>query len=206
MLRFVVLAASALASAADWDAGTNATCPRLWSACGGDATAWTGRLDASELLVMVVTGQATWKKRVGSMILPTWGRHVSASLVLLSDACGSDGTVPTVTLKLEGLPPGAWGVFPKQDRYAASKATGYELAQLRWPVGLQFAAWLAAKRPFRWALVGAGTGRDVPDFKGSSLGRVPLVSAHFWTSDHPSERSRSVDAFCSERARTEHSC
>jgi hypothetical protein len=54
MLRFVVLAASALASAADWDAGTNATCPRLWSACGGDATAWTGRLDASELLVMVV--------------------------------------------------------------------------------------------------------------------------------------------------------
>ncbi len=130
MLRFVVLAALARASAADWDAGTNRTCPRLWSACGGDATAWTGRLDASELLVMVVTGQATWKKRVGSMILPTWGRHVSASLVLLSDACGSDGTVPTVTLRLEGLPPGAWGVFPKQDRYAASKATGYELAHV----------------------------------------------------------------------------
>ena len=119
MLRFVVLAALARASAADWDAGTNRTCPRLWSACGGDATAWTGRLDASELLVMVVTGQATWKKRVGSMILPTWGRHVSASLVLLSDACGSDGTVPTVTLRLEGLPPGAWGVFPKQETEAA---------------------------------------------------------------------------------------
>ncbi|KAK7253760.1 hypothetical protein SO694_00002559 [Aureococcus anophagefferens] len=41
---------------------------------------------------MVVTGQATWKKRVGAMILPTWGRRVSASLVLLSDACGSDAT------------------------------------------------------------------------------------------------------------------
>ncbi|KAH8066408.1 hypothetical protein JL722_848 [Aureococcus anophagefferens] len=153
MLRASVLAAFALASAADdWDAGTNGTCPRLWSACGGDVEAWTGRLDASELLVMVVTGQATWKKRVGAMILPTWGRRVSASLVLLSDACGSDGKVPTVTLRLAGLPPGAWGAFPRQARYEASKANGYELAQLRWPVGLQFAAWLAARRPFRWAL------------------------------------------------------
>ena len=40
--------------------------------------------------------------------------------------------------------------------------------------------------------------------KGSSLGRFPLVSADFWTSDHLSERSRSVDAF-PERARAEHS-
>jgi hypothetical protein len=38
---------------------------------------------------------------------------------------------------------------------------------------------------------GAGNGRDT--FKGASLGRVPLVSAGFWTSDHPSERSRRVD-------------
>ena len=153
MLRASVLAAFALASAADdWDAGTNGTCPRLWSACGGDVKAWTGRLDASELLVMVVTGQATWKKRVGAMILPTWGRRVSASLVLLSDACGSDAKVPTVTLRLKGLPPGAWGAFPRQARYEASNANGYELAQLRWPVGLQFAAWLAARRPFEWTL------------------------------------------------------
>jgi hypothetical protein len=37
--------------------------------------------------------------------------------------------------------------------------------------------------------------------KGSSLGRFPLVSADFWTSDHPSERSRSVDAFSGTRTR-----
>ena len=36
---------------------------------------------------------------------------------------------------------------------------------------------------------------EIPNFKGSYLGRFPLVSADFWTSDHPSERSRSVDAF-----------
>ena len=43
--------------------------------------------------------------------------------------------------------------------------------------------------------VGAGKERDIPDFKGSDLGRFPLGSADFWTSDHPLERSRSVDAF-----------
>ena len=39
------------------------------------------------------------------------------------------------------------------------------------------------------------------NFKGSSLGRVPLVSADSWTSDHLSERSRSVGAFPGTRAR-----
>ena len=36
---------------------------------------------------------------------------------------------------------------------------------------------------------------------GSYLGRFPLVSAHFWTSDHLSERSRRVDAFSETVAR-----
>ena len=45
---------------------------------------------------------------------------------------------------------------------------------------------------------------DMPNFKGSDLGRFPVVSADFWTSDHLSERSRSVDAVF-ERARAEHS-
>jgi hypothetical protein len=30
---------------------------------------------------------------------------------------------------------------------------------------------------------------EIPNFKGSDLGRFPLVSADFWTSDHLSERS-----------------
>ena len=47
----------------------------------------------------------------------------------------------------------------------------------------------------------AGKESEIPNFKGSSLGRFPLVSADFWTSDHLSERSRSVDAFSGTRAR-----
>ena len=42
---------------------------------------------------------------------------------------------------------------------------------------------------------------DIPNFKGSDLGRFPLVSADFWTSDHLSERPRSVGAFFGTRAR-----
>jgi len=48
---------------------------------------------------------------------------------------------------------------------------------------------------------GAGKERDMPNFKGSDLGRVPLVSADFWTNDHLSERSRRVDACSGTRAR-----
>ena len=51
------------------------------------------------------------------------------------------------------------------------------------------------------ALDGAGQESEIPNFKGSYLGRFPLVSADFWTSDHLSERSRSVDDFSGTRAR-----
>ena len=36
----------------------------------------------------------------------------------------------------------------------------------------------------------AGKGCEIPNFKGSYLGRFPLVLADFWTSDHLSERPR----------------
>ena len=39
-------------------------------------------------------------------------------------------------------------------------------------------------------MLGAGRGCENPNFKGSNLGRFPLVSADFWTSEHLSERSR----------------
>ena len=48
---------------------------------------------------------------------------------------------------------------------------------------------------------GAAKESEIPNFKGSYLGRFPLVSADFWTSDHLLERSRSVDAFSGTRAR-----
>jgi len=44
----------------------------------------------------------------------------------------------------------------------------------------------------------AGQESEIPNFL---LGRFPLVSADFWTSDHLSERSRSVNAFPGTRAR-----
>ena len=51
------------------------------------------------------------------------------------------------------------------------------------------------------AQLGAGQESEIPNFKASYLGRFPLVLADFWTSDHLSERSRSVDAFSGTRAR-----
>ena len=47
----------------------------------------------------------------------------------------------------------------------------------------------------------AAKGCEIPNFKGSYLRRFPLVSADFWTSDHLSERSRSVGAVSETRAR-----
>jgi len=47
----------------------------------------------------------------------------------------------------------------------------------------------------------AGKESEIPNFKGSYLGRFPLVSADFWTSDHLSERSRSMDACPGTRVR-----
>ena len=51
------------------------------------------------------------------------------------------------------------------------------------------------------ATLRAGKESEIPNFKGSELGRFPLVSADFWTSDHLLKRSRSVDAFSGTRVR-----
>ena len=41
----------------------------------------------------------------------------------------------------------------------------------------------------------AAKGCEILNFEGSYLGQIPLVSAHFWTSDHLSSSSRTVNAF-----------
>ena len=48
---------------------------------------------------------------------------------------------------------------------------------------------------------GQEKGAKLANFKGSYLGRFPLVSADFSTNDHPSERYRSVNVFSGTRAR-----
>ena len=47
----------------------------------------------------------------------------------------------------------------------------------------------------------AAQGCEHPNFKGSHLGRFPLVLADFWTSDHLSARSRSMSVVSRTRAR-----
>ena len=56
-------------------------------------------------------------------------------------------------------------------------------------------------RATKQALARAGQESEIPNFKASYLGRFPLVLADFWTGDHLSERSRSVDVFSVTRAR-----
>ena len=51
------------------------------------------------------------------------------------------------------------------------------------------------------ACIGAAKESEIPNFKGSFLGRFPLVSADFWTIDDLSKRSQSVDAFSGTRTR-----
>ena len=41
----------------------------------------------------------------------------------------------------------------------------------------------------------AAKGCEILNFEGSYLSQFPLVSAHFWTSDHLSSSSRTVNAF-----------
>jgi len=64
---------------------------------------------------------------------------------------------------------------------------------------------IAARKSLTKVGDGAAQESEIPNFKGSYLGRFPLVSADFWTSDHLSERSRSVGAVSGTRARAEHS-
>ena len=86
-------------------------------------------------------------------------------------------------------------------------AAGHALA-LTLSEGAAFAACDAQRRDPSVAhycaggvIIRAAKESEIPNFKVSDLGHFPLVSADFWTSDHLSERSRSVDAFFGTRAR-----
>ena len=59
----------------------------------------------------------------------------------------------------------------------------------------------AMREDSRFVRTRAAKESDIPNFKGSYFGRFPLVLADFWTSDHLSERSRSINAFSGTRAR-----
>ena len=72
-----------------------------------------------------------------------------------------------------------WGHLPWYDPIDASPEDPYSQDDLD--------SELPMRQP---VLARAGKGCEIPNFKGSYLGRFPLVLADFWTSDHLSERSR----------------
>jgi hypothetical protein len=115
--------------------------------------------------------------------------------------------------------PAAWAnLFTAAVAAAAAAVVGACVDEARWSArgadasklpGL-VGAGLFAFSPVTWQYAGtaevfapnrAGKESEIPNFKGSDLGRFPLVSADFWTSDHLSERPRSVGAFPGTRAR-----
>ena len=83
----------------------------------------------------------------------------------------------------------------KSSFFASSPAASH---RLRFAGGAEADALLRCREH---ATARAAKESKIPNFKGSFLGRFPLVSADFWTSDHLSERSRSVDAISGTRAR-----
>ena len=128
---------------------------------------------------------------------------VEAGVVGLDDAAG-----PWIDPALDALAPGA--TFGKLFGAAAAKVTLRMLLGMRSGVAdfdveafdaEVLAAGDAVHAPDEFVAYGASKESELPNVKGSDLGRFPLVLADFWTSDHLSERSRRVDAFCGTRAR-----
>ncbi|KAK7249753.1 tRNA (uracil) methyltransferase [Aureococcus anophagefferens] len=92
------------------------------------------------------------------------------------------------------------GHAPPVDGRARHRAVAETLRVLRPGGTALFYAWAREQREFE-ARSRAAQESEIPNFKGSDLGHFPLVSADFWTSDHLSERSRSVDVFSVTSAR-----
>ena len=89
-------------------------------------------------------------------------------------------------------------VFNDLYRYRTAKDEWYAVASLNAPSPrCAHQAVALGKHVY----VRAAQESEIPNFKGSDLGHFPLVSADFWTSDHLSERSRSVGAFPGTHAR-----
>jgi hypothetical protein len=122
-------------------------------------------------------------------------RSTSTTLELHFVAMYAPGLLGTGALIRKIGPHGAsalgFGVFAAA---AATLAAGQSYLEYSLGMVLCGAAWNLCFTSGT-VLLRAGKGCDIPNFRGASLGRFPLVSANLWTSDHLSERSRSMDAF-----------
>lgn len=94
---------------------------------------------------------------------------------------------------------GALTIFHRFDEDGSGELDGSEFRSMLKSVGEE-----VDDKKVEWP-PGREHGATRPTSKGSALGRVRLVSADLWTSDHPSGRSRRVDAFFrNARARHAH--
>ena len=93
-----------------------------------------------------------------------------------------------------------WALDPNSSANDDGRKQGHFLVR-RAGQTTSFAALARQLSKARDADDGAAKESELPNFKGSDLGRFPLVLADFWTSDHLLERPRSVDAFFGTRAR-----
>ena len=103
----------------------------------------------------------------------SFAANLTGSLAMVGAAAGAGLFAPGAAKLLVGAATGKAALAPS---VAFLKGVG-----ANWLVNL--AVYQAAASPR------AGKGCEIPNFKGSYLGRFPLVLADFWTSDHLSERS-----------------
>ncbi|EGB11003.1 hypothetical protein AURANDRAFT_62239 [Aureococcus anophagefferens] len=126
-------------------------------------------------------------------------------------SAGADRLAALLSMDIDGGDPSpaenAWAdVATKTPDDAADAVPGDlmedEDAQIAYGVAVSLLVSGLAKKDLAAALVDnrAGQESEIPNFKGSDLGRFPLVSADFWTSDHLSERSTRAGATSSRGA------
>jgi len=177
-LRFVVAVRVAGAAAPDW---LPASLRQL------EPVALPGAWDA--LLAFFAPGGASERYRIA--LDPSARAAASAARAAAGET--TPASPPRAQCVDGDLRPGSWSSsgLAWDDRAAPWwNPEAFVLTHGKWSTEV----WL----PLALALSRAGKECELPNF---SLGRFPLVSADFWTSDHLSERSRSVDAFSGSRAR-----
>jgi len=99
-----------------------------------------------------------------------------------------------VALVAPDTSPRGAGVDGEDDAYDFGSGAGFY-------VDATAAPWRDNYNMYSYVTDRAAKESEIPNFKGSDLGRFPHVSADFWTNNHPSERPRSVDASSGTRAR-----
>ena len=177
-LRFVVAVRVAGAAAPDW---LPASLRQL------EPVALPGAWDA--LLAFFAPGGASERYRIA--LDPSARAAASAARAAAGET--TPASPPRAQCVDGDLRPGSWSSsgLAWDDRAAPWwNPEAFVLTHGKWSTEV----WL----PLALALSRAGKECELPNF---SLGRFPLVLADFWTSDHLSERSRSVDAFSGSRAR-----